>query len=114
MNINVANSTNAVMLILMSLWSYNDAMSPNMRLLLPIFYAIALLTLNNGLKYGIATQMRAALFFTLLYFFDLFFMYFMDKQEIDINALIRIVLLSVTSILSSFYIVKGLLKLKKS
>lgn len=64
MNVATVSAINAFTLIIMGAWGYFDGRS--MTALIPVFFGVIILVLNNGLKHGAKAQSHVVVLLTLL------------------------------------------------
>jgi hypothetical protein len=95
-----SNLIHAAASILMSMWMYYDAMNKDFGLLVPLLYGVVLLSLNDGVKYNIPSQKKAAFGFTFLSFFYLMYTGFQKYHSNEPEQMYYFGILGLTSILS--------------
>ena len=110
MNAQKANLINAVSLFVMSLWDYYGSMNPTMLLLIPMLFGVMLLSLNNGVMYGIKGQTKAAFVLT-LFITILLVQPLSDAINVEkFTPIFRTGSMMGTSLLALFYLMKSIKK----
>ncbi|MBK9256664.1 MAG: hypothetical protein IPM42_14345 [Saprospiraceae bacterium] len=107
MNAHKANLINAVSLIFLPLWGYLDSLTPSMTALIPMVFGIVLLSLNNGVQYGIKSQSHAAVVITLLVLISLIKPLTGAIDREDSMAILRVSMMILTGVVSLFFFIKS-------
>jgi hypothetical protein len=97
----------AVVLILFSIWEYYSALNPSIVHLLPLFFGVIFLSLNNGVQYGLKGQTKAAL---VLSVFSLIVVMYIFGNLFDRNnnlSIFRYAVIMLSGIISIFYLLKS-------
>lgn len=97
-----ANLINAWTLIVVSIWTYLDAIDPEIKMFGPCFVGVALLVLNNGILYYHRGQAYTATFLTLVLLFFLFKPIFETWQTRPLTDYYREIIMIMTCVFSLF------------
>lgn len=114
MNAHKANLINVITLIFMSGWTYLDAMTKDMSSLFPMYFAIILLAMNDGIKYNNKAQFYVALILSLVIMLILINPFLSASTNEDQMAVFRIGIMLLTSLLAIFFLAKSILSVRLS
>lgn len=108
MNSHITNLLHAVLLIALSIWDYYTSINPSIVQLIPIFFGVVLLSLNNGVQYKLKAQSKAALGITFLSCLCIAIILWFSFTKADNLDLIRYAVLLTSGFFSLIYLVKSL------
>ena len=100
MNAQKANLINVVTMMVVSTWGYINTLTPSIIDLLPLLVAVVLLSLNNGIKFGLKGQINAATVITALVFLGLAKATYTAYENVDHDDVVRYGLMALTCLFS--------------
>jgi fatty acid desaturase len=114
MKAHTASLLNAILLITLSLWGYFSSDSPSFTALIPTIIGAILLFLNKGVKNENKVIAHIAVLLTLLVLFGLIkpLMGALDRD--DNLALIRVVVMMLSTVLAMVFFVKSFIDARKN
>ncbi|MBL0026176.1 MAG: hypothetical protein WBP08_09585 [Saprospiraceae bacterium] len=107
MSAHKANLINALTLFFVSLWAYFGSLNPSMRDLIPLLFGVILLSLNNGVLYGLKGQVRAAMVITFLVTLILIKLFSSAMNNGKTDVLISTGLMISTGIVAIIFLIRG-------
>jgi len=107
MNAHKANLINVVTLMVVSTWGYIQSLTPSIIDLLPLLVGVVLLSLNNGIKFGLNAQINAAAVITGFVFVGLAKAGNTALENVDHEEIIRYGLMALTSLFSLIFFIYG-------
>lgn len=99
-------------MMVVSTWGYINTLTPSIMDLLPLLVAVVLLSLNNGIKYGLKGQINAAAVITALVFIGLSKAGYNAYEDVDNADAVRYGLMGLTSLFSLIFFVIGFFQKK--
>lgn len=110
MKLYVANLVNAVLLIALGAWAYFTSATPSVTTLIPVIAGIILFALQTGIKKGAKTFIYIGLALTAVILLGLVkpLMGALDREST--LALVRVVLMMLSSVIALFYFIKKVWK----
>ena len=114
MNAHTANLVNAFVLIAMGAWGYfgNDLRPPTA--LIPVFFGVILMVLNNGVKYDNKVIAHIAVVLTLVVLVALFKPFLVRLEDGDTMGIIRTGAMILTSFIATVFFIKSFIDAKKA
>lgn len=112
MNAQKANLINVVTMMVVSTWGYINTLTPSIMDLLPLLVAVVLLSLNNGIKFGLKGQVNAAAVITGLVFLALAKAAYSAYEDVDNADAVRYGLMALTSLFSLIFFIFGFFQKK--
>ena len=112
MNAQKANLINVVTMMVVSTWGYINTLTPSIIDLLPLLVAVVLLSLNNGIKFGLKGQVNAAAVITVWVFLKLAEAAYSAYENVDNEEAIRYGLMALTSLFSMIFFIIGFFQKK--
>ncbi|MBK8051850.1 MAG: hypothetical protein IPK35_00875 [Saprospiraceae bacterium] len=110
MNAYKSNLFHAVVLIFLSIWEYYSALNPSIVQLLPLFFGVIFLSLNNGVQYGLQGQTKAALVLSIFSIVCVILIFLYLYSSIDILSIFRYATMILAGCISVFYLFKSVFK----
>jgi hypothetical protein len=110
MNAYKSNLFYAVVLILFSIWEYYSALNPSILHLLPLFFGVIFLSLNNGVQYGLKGQTKAGLVLSGISILCVSYIFFKLFDHNNIFSLFRYAVMILAGIISIFFLSKSVIR----
>lgn len=110
MNAYKSNLFHAVVLILLSIWEYYSALNPSIVQLLPLFFGVIFLSLNNGVQYGLQGQTKAALILSIFSVLCVMLIFLNFYPSFYIFSILRYGTMILAGCISVFYLFKTVFK----
>ncbi len=112
MNAHKANLINVVTIMVVSTWGYIQSLTPSIFDLFPLLVAVVLLSLNNGIKFGLKGQINAAAVITSFVFLGLSKAGYTAYENVDTKEIIRYGLMAFTSLFALIFFVTSFFQKK--
>lgn len=112
MNAHKANLINVVTMMVISTWGYIQSLTPSIIDLLPLLVAVVLLSLNNGIKFGLRGQINAAAVITGFVFLGLAKAAYTAFENIDNEEVFRYGFMATTSLFSLIFFISSFFQKK--
>jgi len=93
----------------MSGWGYLDALTPSMFTLFPMYFAIILLALNDGVKYENKSQAKVAMVVSVIILAILFNPFSVAMADENHMAIFRTGTMILTTVVAIFFFVRSFL-----
>jgi len=107
MSTHTVHLVNALTLMALSFLTYVMSLNPSGYDLMPLFFGIVLLALNNGVKYGLKAQTRAAAMLSGICALSLLPFLLMSIGSDDIWRILKVLLMFLTSLLAAIKLSKA-------
>lgn len=98
---------NAITLILFGLWAYLSSQTPSFTALIPVFFGIALIFLNRGIKVENKTLAHIAVLLTILVFIGLIKPFVAAIDKANSIAIFRVSFMLLTTLISIIFFIKS-------
>ncbi len=112
MNTHIANLLNAVTLLAMGLWGYMEKSAPTA--LIPVFFAILLIVMSQGVKNENKAQAHVAVIVTLVALLGILKPFIGALSKDDLMAKVRTGLMVITGIVSMVFFIRSFIAAKKA
>lgn len=112
MNAHSASLLNAATLLIMGLWGYMEKNAPTA--LIPVFFAVLLIVMSQGVKNENKAQAHVAVIVTLLALLGIFKPFIGALGKDDVMAKVRTGLMVITGIISMVYFIRSFIAAKKA
>ena len=109
-----ASFINATLLVVLSLWGYLSSETPSMTALIPTFFGVALLAMNNGLKKENKIISHVAVILTVLILIGLIKPLQGALGREDTMAIARVGIMLASTVVALFYFVKYFMDARKA
>lgn len=113
MKAHTASLINAITLVVLGGWGYLGSETPSPTALIPVIAGIILLVLNNGVKKENKVIAHIAVLVTLVILLGLFMPLRGALGRSDTTAIIRVVIMILTTIIAMVYFVKSFIDARK-
>lgn len=110
----IANLVNAIALILLGFWGYFGSDTPSLTALIPPAIGFILILLTKGLKQENKAQAHIAVLLTLVVLIGLVKPLLGALERDDMLALIRVVVMMLTSVFAMFAFVKSFIVARRN
>ena len=114
MKAHTASLINAILLIALSTWGYFSSETPSITALIPTFVGVVLLILNPGIKKENKVIAHVAVLLTLIILFGLIKPLTGTLEREDNLAVIRVVIMIVSTLLAIVYFVKSFIDARRA
>ncbi len=113
MKAHIASLTNAITLIILSLWGYFSSDTPSLTALIPTVIGILLLILNKGVKNENKTIAHIAVLLTIIVLIGLIKPVLGAMDRGDNAALIRVGIMILSTIVAIIFFIKSFINARK-
>lgn len=105
-----SNLIYAATLIIVGFWDYFTSINPSIAQLFPLFFGVILLSLNNGVQYGLKAQKKAAFVLTIISVFSLGYLFWSERTHSNPISIFRSIVLVLLGFISIFFYIKSFTK----
>ena len=109
----ISSLINAISLLVMSLWGYFSSETPSVTALIPTAIGVILILCNYGVKKENKIIAHVAVLLTLIILFGLIKPLIGAFERVDINAILRVVIMIITTIFALVVFVKSFIEARK-
>jgi len=114
MKAHTASLVNAIILVVLGAWGYFSSDTPSMTALIPVIFGVIILALNKGIKNENKVIAHIAVFLTLIILVGLSMPLIGAIERSDIAAVIRILVMILSTLLAIVFFVKSFIEARKS
>tara|TARA_B100000780_G_scaffold102684_1_gene71831 strand:+ start:1276 stop:1632 length:357 start_codon:yes stop_codon:yes gene_type:complete len=109
----ISSLINAISLLVMSSWGYLSSDTPSVTALIPAGIGVILILCNYGVKKENKIIAHVAVLLTLIILFGLIKPLIGAFERVDINAILRVVIMIITTIFALVVFVKSFIEARK-